>query len=374
MSVVRLEYRNVTMRFADSNGAGALTAVRGVSFSVHDAEVVSLIGPTGCGKSTLLNIGSGLTPPSEGSAFVDGERVAGPNAQVAIMLQKDLLLPWRTVAENVTFGVEIQGLPLKECKRRAAALLANFKLAEFSGHYPHQLSGGMRQRVALARTLAVDPHVLLLDEPFSAVDAQTRMVLQRDLAQTLKQANKTALLITHDLAEAVTLSDRVLVMSRRPGTIIDEIRIEMPHLWMGFTVYPKILVAILIVFFPVMVNVLTAVRNVDPDLINLARAFKASRAQIFWRIEFPSSMPPMFAGLRIGSTLAVVGVVVGELVGGNLGLGYLLTFGEGQANTPLVFVSIVMLTLVGGIAYLIVILIERRVLHYLPARGVGRNI
>jgi len=229
MSVVRLEYRNVTMRFADSNGAGALTAVRGVSFSIHDAEVVSLIGPTGCGKSTLLNIGSGLTPPSEGSAFVDGERVAGPNAQVAFMLQKDLLLPWRTVAENVTFGVEIQGLPLKECKRRAAALLANFKLAEFSGHYPHQLSGGMRQRVALARTLAVDPHVLLLDEPFSAVDAQTRMVLQRDLAQTLKQANKTALLITHDLAEAVTLSDRVLVMSRRPGTIIDEIRIEMPQ-------------------------------------------------------------------------------------------------------------------------------------------------
>ena len=144
-------------------------------------------------------------------------------------------------------------------------------------------------------------------------------------------------------------------------------------LWMGFTVYPKILVAVLIVFFPVMVNVLTAVRNVDPDLINLARAFKASSAQIFWRIEFPSSMPPMFAGLRIGSTLAVVGVVVGELVGGNLGLGYLLTFGEGQANTPMVFVSIVMLTLVGGVAYVAVILVERRVLHYLPARGVGHN-
>jgi NitT/TauT family transport system permease protein len=144
-------------------------------------------------------------------------------------------------------------------------------------------------------------------------------------------------------------------------------------LWMGFTVYPKILVAILIVFFPVMVNVLTAVRTVDPDLVNLARAFTASRAQIFWKIEFPASLPPMFAGLRIGATLAVVGVVVGELVGGNVGLGYLLTFGEGQANTPLVFVSIVMLTVVGGIAYLGVILIERRVLHYLPARGAGEG-
>ena len=142
-------------------------------------------------------------------------------------------------------------------------------------------------------------------------------------------------------------------------------------MWMGFTVYPKILVAILIVFFPVLVNVLTAVRTVDPDLINLARAFKATRAQIFWKIEFPASLPPLFAGLRIGSTLAVVGVVVGELVGGNLGLGYLLSFGEGQANTPMVFVTILMLTLVGTVAYLGVILVETRVLHYLPKRALG---
>src|SRR5258708_334079 len=142
-------------------------------------------------------------------------------------------------------------------------------------------------------------------------------------------------------------------------------------MWMGFTVYPKILVAILIVFFPVMVNVLTAIRGIDPDLINLARSFTASRAQIFWKIEFPSSMPPLFASLRIGATLAVVGVVVGELVGGNFGLGYLLTFGEGQANTPMVFVCILMLTLIGGIAYLAVILIEQRALHYMPARPLG---
>ena len=227
MSVIRLEYRNVTMRFAEASG-GSLTAVQDVSLAVGDGEVVSLIGPSGCGKSTLLNIGSGLTAPSEGQAFVDGERVEGPNAHVAFMLQKDLLLPWRTVEENVMLGVEIQGVPAAERRRRAQALLDNLKLSEFSKHYPHQLSGGMRQRVALARTLAVDPSVLLLDEPFSAVDAQTRMVLQRELAQTLKRAGKTALLITHDLLEAVTLSDRVLVMSRRPGRIIDEITIEIP--------------------------------------------------------------------------------------------------------------------------------------------------
>jgi NitT/TauT family transport system ATP-binding protein len=215
------------MHFAQ-RGGDRLTAVQNVSLALADGEVVSLIGPSGCGKSTLLNIGSGLYAPSEGEAFVDGERVEGPNAHVAFMLQKDLLLPWRTVAENVMFGVEIQGVAAEERKRRAQALLENFKLAEFSRHYPHQLSGGMRQRVALARTLAVDPTVLLLDEPFSAVDAQTRMVLQKELAQTLKRAGKTALLITHDLLEAVTLSDRVLVMSRRPGRIIDEIAIDIP--------------------------------------------------------------------------------------------------------------------------------------------------
>jgi NitT/TauT family transport system ATP-binding protein len=225
--VVRLEYRNVTMHFVESSGR-SLTAVQHVSLAVRDGEVVSLIGPSGCGKSTLLNIGAGLYAPSEGEAFVDGERVEGPNSHVAFMLQKDLLLPWRTVIENVMLGVEIQGVPAAERKQRARALLENLNLADFSGHYPHQLSGGMRQRVALARTLAVDPSVLLLDEPFSAVDAQTRMVLQRELAQTLKRARKTALLITHDLLEAVTLSDRVLVMSKRPGRIIDEMPVDLP--------------------------------------------------------------------------------------------------------------------------------------------------
>lgn len=137
-------------------------------------------------------------------------------------------------------------------------------------------------------------------------------------------------------------------------------------MWLGFTVYPKILVAILIVFFPVMVNVLTAIRTIDPDMVNLARSFSASRWQIFRMIEYPGTMASLFSGLRIASTLAVIGVVVGELVGGNLGLGYLLVFGEGQGNTAMVFVCIAMLTLIGIVAYGAVILIEQRVLHYLP--------
>jgi NitT/TauT family transport system permease protein len=142
-------------------------------------------------------------------------------------------------------------------------------------------------------------------------------------------------------------------------------------MWFGFTVYPKILVAVLIVFFPIMVNVLTAIRTIDRDLINLARSFTASRFQVFWKIEFRAAMPPLFAGLRIGSTLAVIGVVVGELVGGNMGLGFLLTYGEGAADTPMVFVAIILLTLIGIVAYLAVTLLERRVLHYIPARTTG---
>ena len=231
MAAPRLEFRNVTRSFAKGRGGGEerIIAVADVSFAVGDGEVVSLIGPSGCGKSTLLNLGSGLDQPTKGEVFVDGERVTKPNPHVAFMLQKDLLLPWRTIRENIEFGLEIQGTPAGLRHERSAALLATCRIAEFAAHYPYQLSGGMRQRAALARTLAVDPTVLLLDEPFSALDAQTKMVLQQDLARTIKAAGKTALFITHDLVEAVALSDRVLVMSARPGRIVEEIAIDLPY-------------------------------------------------------------------------------------------------------------------------------------------------
>ena len=223
----RLEFRNVTKRFANPRQGGVVVAVEGVSLSVADGEVVSLIGPSGCGKSTLLNMGSGLDPASSGEVYVDGERVTKPNRHVAFMLQKDLLLPWRTIVENVELGQEILGMPRSERRERALALLAKCRLPDFVHHYPHQLSGGMRQRAALARTLAVDPSVLLMDEPFSALDAQTKMVLQQDLGRTLADTGKTALFITHDLIEAVALSDRILVMSQRPGRIIEEITVDI---------------------------------------------------------------------------------------------------------------------------------------------------
>jgi len=225
----RIEYANIAKRFPQQGGGDPVVAVDGVNLSVADGEIVSLIGPSGCGKSTLLNMGAGLYAPSDGKVRVDGDIVTGPSRHVAFMLQKDLLLPWRTIRENVELGQEIQKVSAAERRPRAEALLKRCHLSQFIDHYPHQLSGGMRQRAALARTLVLDPTVLLMDEPFSALDAQTKMILHQDLGQTLAEEGKTALLITHDLAESVILSDRILVMSERPGKIVHEIKVDIPY-------------------------------------------------------------------------------------------------------------------------------------------------
>jgi NitT/TauT family transport system ATP-binding protein len=223
-----IEFIGVDKRFRVKGSNTELLAATQVSFEVADGEVVSLIGPSGCGKSTLLNLGAGLAPPSAGAVRVAGNPVSGPNPHVAFMLQKDLLMPWRTIARNIEFGLELRGVPASRRREVSSQLLRQCRLEGFGEHYPHQLSGGMRQRAALARTLAVDPLVLLMDEPFSALDAQTKMVLQQDLARTVAEQRKTVLFITHDLTEAVALSDRILVMSERPGTIAARLTVELP--------------------------------------------------------------------------------------------------------------------------------------------------
>lgn len=223
-----LEFRGVTKRFPTNSGT-ALTAVTDVSFRVNKGEFVSVVGPSGCGKSTILSMTAGLYQPSEGEVLVSGEQVMGPNAHVGFMLQKDLLLPWRSIIQNIEFGLEARGVPKAERRARAMQELANCHLDGFEHQFPYQLSGGMRQRAALARTLAIDPEIILLDEPFSALDAQTKLLLQNAFAKTIVEAGKTSLLITHDLAEAVLMSDRILVLSERPGTIITEIKVDLPH-------------------------------------------------------------------------------------------------------------------------------------------------
>jgi NitT/TauT family transport system ATP-binding protein len=223
-----LELVNVTKRFDGSNSGDALTAIKSVSFEIAAGQFVSVVGPSGCGKSTILNLVAGLDRPSEGEVRIEGVPVRGPNAKVAFMLQKDLLLPWRTIVRNVEFGLEARNVPSEKRRERALRELERCRLTGFSNSYPFQLSGGMRQRAALARTLAVDPEIVLLDEPFSALDAQTKIVLQRSFAATIAEAGITALLITHDLSEAVMMSDQVLVMSERPGQILEKIDIDLP--------------------------------------------------------------------------------------------------------------------------------------------------
>ncbi|MDH1262517.1 ABC transporter ATP-binding protein [Pseudomonas sp. GD03944] len=223
-----IEFRNVGKSFSTKGQSEAPFAIQDVNFTIRRGEVVSIIGPSGCGKSTILNMGSGLYLPTRGEVLVGGEVVSGPVPKVAFMLQKDLLMPWRSIRQNVELGLEIQGMAATKRTAIAENLLKRCHLHGFGDHYPFQLSGGMRQRAALARTLAIDPQVLFLDEPFSALDAQTKMILQQDLARMLFEEKKTALFITHDLVEAIALSDRLLVMSARPGTIIEEIEIDLP--------------------------------------------------------------------------------------------------------------------------------------------------
>lgn len=203
-------------------------ALQSLTFRVGEGEVVGLVGPSGCGKSTTLRLIAGLDFPDEGRVIVDGSEVEKPDPVIGFMLQKDLLLPWKTVLQNAELGLMIRRVPKAERRDRAMSLLYKYGLGNFIDHRPHQLSGGMRQRVALARTMAIDPKILLLDEPFAAVDFQTKLLLQQDLLVILSQAEKSVLYITHDIGEALTLCSRVLVMSRRPGHIKAEHSVTIP--------------------------------------------------------------------------------------------------------------------------------------------------
>lgn len=222
-----LEFINVWKEFGNPSG-NSLLAIRDISFRVDEGEFVSVVGPSGCGKSTLLSMTAGLYHPTRGEVLVSGKPVTGPNPHVGFMLQKDLLLPWRTILANVEFGLEARAASREERRAMALAELKRCHLEGFADHYPYQLSGGMRQRAALARTLAINPEIILLDEPFSALDAQTKLLLQNSFAETIAEARKTTLLITHDLAEAVLMSDRIIVMSERPGSIVAEIKVDLP--------------------------------------------------------------------------------------------------------------------------------------------------
>jgi NitT/TauT family transport system ATP-binding protein len=208
---------------------GEVEAIRQLSFDVADGEFLSLLGPSGCGKSTLLMMLAGLIDPTAGEIRIKDAKVAGPRREVGVVFQSPVLLPWRTVLQNVLFPIELLKLPRRQYEPRAMDLLRMAKIDEFSGLLPRQLSGGMRQRVAICRALVHDPSILLMDEPFSALDAITRDEMAVELQRIWQANRKTVIFVTHSIREAAFLSDRVLVMARRPATIIDELPIDLPR-------------------------------------------------------------------------------------------------------------------------------------------------
>lgn len=216
-SAPKVELRNVGLRYFGRDSE--TEALQDISLSVAPGEFVSVIGPSGCGKSTLLSLISGILAPTDGSVLIDGHSVTGSNRKVGYMLQQDFLFEWRTILENVVLGAEIQGAPMTKARARAMELLTRYGLGQFLHHLPRQLSGGMRQRVALARTLCTEPDIVLLDEPFSALDSQTRLALADEITEILRREVKTVILVTHDIGEAISMAERVIVMSRRPGRV-----------------------------------------------------------------------------------------------------------------------------------------------------------
>jgi len=208
---------------------GRLWALGGVSFRVAPGEFLCIVGPSGCGKTTLLRILGGLARPTGGSVYLEGEPLTAPRRRIGFVFQKAALLPWRTVLENVTLPLEIQGVEAAEARRRAEELLELVRLQGFEGAYPHELSGGMEQRVAIARALVHDPAILLLDEPFGALDALTRERMNLELLRIWRAKRKTVVMVTHSIQEAIFLADRVLVMSPRPGRIEASFPVPLPR-------------------------------------------------------------------------------------------------------------------------------------------------
>ena len=212
-----------------SKGDAKVEALRDISLSIEEGEFVSVVGASGCGKTTFLRIVDGLIRATSGSVKVDGREVTGPGRDRAFVFQQDALMPWRTVEGNAAFGVEVRGALDHSGKRRTLDFLRMVGLSGFEKYFPHEISGGMRQRVNIARALSVDPDILLMDEPFAALDAQTREIMQAEMMRIWQETKKTVVLITHQIEEAVFLSDRVFVFTARPGRLKEEIVVDLPR-------------------------------------------------------------------------------------------------------------------------------------------------
>ena len=225
--VTKLKIDNVKKIYQTRKGE--MTALNGVNLDIKENEFICVVGPSGCGKSTLLNIIAGLDTPTSGAVYIDGKKIEGTGTERGVVFQQYALFPWLTVLKNVMFGLKLQVKSDAEAKEIAMKYIKMVQLEDFVNHYPKELSGGMKQRVAIARAYAVKPEVLLMDEPFGALDAQTRTQLQTELLKTWESERKTCFFITHDVDEAIILAQRVIVMSARPGRIKDIVNIDIPY-------------------------------------------------------------------------------------------------------------------------------------------------
>lgn len=513
---------------------GRVRALKDVSFNVREGEFLSIIGPSGCGKTTLLRIIGGLVEQTEGEIIFKKGTIEDLHRNCGFVFQDPTLLPWRDVLGNILLPLEVAregNSERDEEKKKVKELLAMVELEGFEHFYPRELSGGMKQRVAIARALAQDPLILLMDEPFGALDEMTRGRMNFELLRIWKETGKTVIFVTHSIPEAVLLSERVVVLSERPGTVKDIIDIKFDErnpsiieteefnkyvqkvrkalgaytdgrihigadlkredvrpvrkfedfvpvpkftpflyimyilvfllfisawkavtfifrippfllpppedvfreyatllmnglllahtyvtlyetitgflagsaigmllgyplaksrrlermlspyivaaqtapkialaplivIWLGFGIASKFFLVALIVFFPIFVNMITGVRSVDRNLLELMKSTGASKFDIFWKIEIPSSLPMLFAGYKTGITLAVIGAVVGEFVGANAGLGYLTIYAAGLMDTTQVFVAIFQLTLLGISLYALISFIEKKLMPW----------
>jgi NitT/TauT family transport system ATP-binding protein len=224
-----IEFRNCSKWFATAAGAGPIQVLDRLTLGIMQHEFVCVLGPSGCGKTTLLRLLAGLERPDSGEVLVAGRQVTGPGPDRGVVFQDFALLPWADVMTNVAFGLELRGMPIDERRARARELVASVGLSGFEHHLPSQLSGGMQQRVGLARALAVDPAILLMDEPFGATDAQARRVLQNDLLALHHRHRKTVVFVTHSADEAVRLADRIVLLSPRPATVDEVIDVGLPR-------------------------------------------------------------------------------------------------------------------------------------------------
>ena len=501
---------NVSKRYLSR--MAAVHAVDDVSLTVGAGEFVSIVGPSGCGKSTLLDMIAGLTSTTEGTIEVLGKRVTGPVTELGIVFQQHLLLPWRTVLQNVMLQIEVRDRKKRDYVDRAHELLERVGIAEFANRFPDELSGGMNQRAAICRALIYDPDLLIMDEPFGALDAMTRDQMGLDFHNLSRKEGKSVLFVTHSISEAIFLSNKVIIMSARPGHVVATIPLElgperhlnvreepeftryarqirelfeidgrlapeltrmkwlanhlrnllqnatviltliaiacvwqavvriydipdflvpaptdvwnsivhnaMPLLFhsrvtlfetlagfglsiaigvplavlivcstvierilypilvasqavpkvalapillvgLGYGLAPKIVVALLIAFFPVVVNTVSGLSSVNRDTLKLMRSMGASQLHIFIKVRFPHAVPSMMAGFKVAIALAVVGAVVGEFVGSRNGLGYLMLAAAGNFDTSLVFACVVVLTLLGITLFYLIELGER---------------